>query len=71
MTASKAFYQCVQCGTVHKIEDDKIKVSDDLYNKTWCPHCREITKQLWVGNNPEDVYMFEDITLDNRYYNTK
>ena len=74
MTASKhnqAFYQCTQCGTVHKIEEDKIKITDDLYSSVWCPHCRDTTKQLWVGSNPEDIIELYDVVLDERYYKTK
>ena len=72
MTASKynqSFYQCTQCGTVHKIEDNKIKISDELYSSVWCPHCKEITKQLWVGNIPEEIVELYNVVLDPRYYN--
>jgi hypothetical protein len=72
MTASnynQAFYQCVLCGTVHKIEDSRIEITDELYSLVWCPHCKEITKQLWVGDKPEDVSLFVDVALDQRYYN--
>jgi predicted Zn finger-like uncharacterized protein len=69
MTASKAFYQCSHCGTVHKIEDNKIEVTDELYSSVWCSHCKAITKQLWVGDKPEEIYELYSATLDSRFYN--
>lgn len=72
MTASKynqAFYQCTRCGTVHKIEDNKIEISDELYSLVWCPHCKEVTQQLWVGSAPEEIVELYDVVLDPRYYN--
>ena len=72
MTASnynQAFYQCAHCGTVHKIEDSRIEITDELYSLVWCPHCKEITKQLWIGDKLEDVNVLYDVILDQRYYN--
>lgn len=72
MTASKynqAFYQCTHCGTVHKIEDNRIEISDELYSAVWCPHCKEVTQQLWVGSKPEEIIELYDVVLDSRYYN--
>ena len=68
MAASKAFYQCLHCGAVHKIEEDKMEISDELYSDVWCPRCRAVTKQLWVGSKPEEVIELCDMGLDSRYY---
>lgn len=72
MTASKynqAFYQCTQCGTVHKIEENKIEITDELYSLVWCPCCKKHSKQLWVGDKELDIMELYDVTLDSRYYN--
>ena len=68
MAASKAFYQCTQCGTVHRIEQRKIEITDELYILAWCPHCKEVNKQLWVGKDELEIKELYDVVLDARYY---
>ena len=68
MAASKAFYQCTQCGTVHRIEQRKIETTDELYILVWCPHCKEVNKQLWVGKDELEIKELYDVVLDARYY---
>lgn len=71
MTASnyyKAFFQCTQCGKIHKIQENVIEISDDIYSLLWCSKCKEMTKQLYVGCNEEELYELSDPVLDSRYY---
>lgn len=65
--------QCGQCGHLHRVK--KVLISDDdLYTKPiWCSKCRDGTKHLLIGEHEEDVYLYGDTFLDQRYfkYNTK
>ena len=45
-----------------------MEISDELYSDVWCPRCRAVTKQLWVGSKPEEVIELCDTGLDSRYY---
>ena len=71
----KVWVQCQVCGRLHKVENKKASISDDdLYTEPiWCPKCRDGTKHLLIGENPEDAYLMGDTFLDKRYfiYNTK
>jgi hypothetical protein len=71
----KGWVQCARCGHLHKAENKKTSISDDdLYTEPiWCPKCRDGTKHLLIGPNEEDVYLYGDGTLDERFYiyNTK
>lgn len=63
---SNGYVQCQECGNVHKI-----KMNFDinkLHIRTRCPRCRGGTKHLWVGDNPEDVYLYGNPILDERFY---
>ena len=67
----KGYFQCQNCGLTHK---EKIRFNEEYtYIKVPCPRCRGETKHLWVGNKPEDVYIYGNSNLDERYfiYNTK
>lgn len=68
----KQFFQCLECGEVYKLKIH-YNIENDLYTKMSCPHCRDETMHLWVGNKPEDKYIYYDPVLDSRYYkyNTK
>lgn len=64
----KAQYQCMNCGTIHWIEDPPDIDEDEFYTKMRCKHCKKTTNHLWVGIEPGDEYIYYDVTLDNRYY---
>ena len=65
----ESYYQCVQCGNIHKEYDDEmIDTQTDLYYATVCSHCRGVTTHLWVGENESEIYELYDNTLDSRYY---
>lgn len=66
------WYQCQICGFLHQ-ENRCFNIEDNLFVKMKCKHCRGDTKHIWVGDNPEDVYIYGNSNLDIRYfqYNTK
>lgn len=71
----KVWVQCAKCGNLHQVKSRDASISDDdLYTKPiFCSRCRDGTKHLLVGEHEEDVYIWGDITLDERFYkyNTK
>jgi hypothetical protein len=71
----KVWVQCAICGKLYEIKSKDVSISDDdLYTEPiFCSRCRDGTKHLLIGEHKEDVYLFGDITLDDRYYkyNTK
>lgn len=71
-TSDKQFFQCLKCGKIHK-EKIKFNIESDLYIQLECPHCRDETTQLWVGDDEQDRYIYYDLNMDERYYkyNTK
>lgn len=63
----KGYYQCRSCGLIHR---EKMRFNiNDLYIDMMCPRCKENEKHLWVGEKPEDRYLYMDNTLDPRYFN--
>lgn len=65
----ESYYQCVQCGNIHKEYDDEIiDTQTDIYYVTVCPKCRQMRKHLDVGREESDIIYYADITLDKRYY---
>lgn len=64
----KAQFQCMNCGTLSWMEDPPDIDESELYIKIRCNHCKQMTNQLWVGNKPEDLYLYYDVNVDPRYY---
>ena len=69
----RAQFQCMNCGTIHWIEDPPNIDEDELYIKLRCSRCKQTVNHLWVGIEPGDEYLYYDVTKDLRYYqyNTK
>ena len=67
----KVWVQCARCGTLHQVKSKDASISDDdLYTEPiFCPKCRDDTKHLLIGEHKEDIYLYGDATLDERYYN--
>jgi hypothetical protein len=64
----RAQFQCMNCGTLSWIEDPPDIDEDEIYIKEWCRHCKQTANHLWVGEQPEDLYIYYDVTKDPRYY---
>ena len=44
---------------------------DDLYIYEKCKSCGKVVKHLRCGENPDDIYMYYDYTMDFRFYDYK
>ena len=66
------WFQCQSCGALHKV-NIRFDIEDDLFVVTECERCRDDTTHIWVGDNPEDAYIYGNLNVDPRYYkyNTK
>ena len=66
---TEAFYQCVECGHIHRARVDKvIDLLNGLHYATYCAKCKDVTKQLWVGNTEDEKYLYYDPVLDKKMY---
>ena len=67
----ETWVQCARCGNLHRVEINDASISDDgLYTElVWCTRCRDGTKHLFIGEHKDNVYLYGDITLDERFYN--
>ena len=63
----KARFQCMHCGHLHWIEDPPEIDEGELYVKFRCSHCKKTANHLWVGDKPEDTYLYYDVNKDGRY----
>ena len=60
------YLQCQKCGHVYLVKNLSIS-DDDSIVKHQCPMCENNTA-LNVGHNKEDIYMYYNVNLDNRYF---
>ena len=67
----KVWVQCSKCGYLHRVKEKDASISDDdLYTtELYCPRCRDGTKHLLIGEHKDDVYLYGDNMLDERFYN--
>ena len=65
----KVFVQCQCCGKVHQVKSRDASISDDdLYTEPlYCPRCRGETKHIVIGNE-EDIYIYSNNNLDERFF---
>jgi DNA-directed RNA polymerase subunit RPC12/RpoP len=61
-------YQCMNCGALSWMGDPPDIDQDELYTELRCSHCKQTVKQLWVGTEPGEEYIYYDVTKDSRYY---
>lgn len=59
------FYQCVKCGRIVQTHE-KLKVIDKMYAEVDCDCGGH--KWLYLCDNPDDVYLYYDPTLDERFF---
>lgn len=67
---NKVWVQCAKCGTLSQVESKYASLSDDdLYtDPLWCHKCRDECKHLLIGERKEDVYIYGDGNLDERFF---
>lgn len=63
-----AYVQCQVCGKLHRA-NVKYSSEDDLYIQLYCPRCRDGTNHLLIGEHADDVYIYGNANLDERFYN--
>lgn len=68
--SKEQWVECQSCGFLHKVEM-RFDIEDDLFVKLRCEHCRDDTDHIWIGDNPEDVYLNGNLNVDSRYYDYK
>lgn len=57
--------QCQSCGNIYQIAD-KVSIEKSIIQSV-CPRCGE-NIGLNCGDKEEDVYIYMNINLDERYY---
>ena len=57
--------QCTSCGEIYHIKE-RIPI-DKVYIDCYCPKC-EGRRALNCGDKEEDIYIYCDHTLDERYF---
>lgn len=60
------FVQCQSCGNIYQIAD-KVSIEKSIIQSV-CPRCGE-SIGLNCGDKEEDIYLYMNINLDERYYN--
>lgn len=70
---SKEYWtQCQHCGSFKKVKM-QFNIDSNLFIKLWCECCDDTTPHIWTGEHLDDIYLYENVNLDSRYYeyNTK
>ena len=68
MSAKKergTWIQCANCGKIYHIEQE-VSI-DRTYVPAYCPRC-EHEVGLNLGDNKDDLYLYMDVNVDQRYY---
>ena len=63
----KNYWQCQACGSVH-YTDKPYDIEEDIYKEMRCKKCDAKSTHLWAGNKPEDIYIYGNLNLDERYF---
>lgn len=58
----------MNCGQIHQVNIEYNLDSDEIYDSLYCHNCEKKTKQLWIGNDVFENYIYYDVTMDDRYY---
>lgn len=68
MKRDKEIFQCNCCGTIHKVDEKYKPRGDGIYETLWCQKCGEHTRQLYCGDNMDEIYALYDVNIDGNYY---
>lgn len=68
MRKDKEIFQCNCCGNIHKVDERYKPRGDDIYKILWCPKCKKYEKQLYCGDDIDQIYALYDANKDSRYY---
>ena len=61
-----SYYQCTKCGKIKK-KKKKLNLEDDMYANWICDECGH-SRLLYLCDNIDDIYIYADVILDERYY---
>ena len=66
----KVYVQCNVCGHLHQVKSKDASISDDdLYTEPiFCSKCRDSTKHLLIGEHREDLYIYGNSNLDEKFF---
>lgn len=59
-------YQCQYCGSL-RWSKEPFNI-EDLFTKMRCRHCQRETDHLYVGEDENDLYLYYNVNLDQRFY---
>lgn len=59
------YLQCTNCGNIYKV--DQAFSTESLYIDSLCKCCGN-KKALNLGEDENDIYIYYDVTKDERYY---
>ena len=62
---NKTFVQCQNCGNIFLV-DQEVSIDDFIVNAQ-CQKCGN-KKAINCGNNREDVWLYANVNVDERYY---
>lgn len=68
MRTDKEIFQCSCCGNIHNVDSKYKPRGDNIYVTLWCEKCKDYTKQLYCGNNINDLYELYNTNIDPRMY---
>lgn len=61
----QTYLQCCHCGKIYTV--NRKSNIEQLYINSVCPNCSH-GKSINLGDDPDDIYLFYDVTLDERYF---
>ena len=68
MKRDKEIFQCGCCGSIHKVDEKYKPRGDKIYVTLWCQQCGRYTRQLYCGDDINDLYELYDVNIDPKYY---
>lgn len=60
------YYQCTKCGKIISFKRE-LELENDIYANLYCDKCGR-SKALCLGDNKNDLYIYLDNFLDERYF---
>lgn len=69
MSRDKEIFQCSCCGNISRVDSRYKPRGDIIYVPLWCDKCNEYSKQLYCGDDENQIYELYDLNIDEKYYN--
>lgn len=68
MSRDIEIFQCNCCGNIQKVNEKYRPRGDTMYVKLWCDKCNQYTRQLYCGDDENDLYLMYNENIDPRMY---